>query len=105
VDERGIKSADTVLVPLEDGDRTEALEDIGKTVLTIDLNPISRTAEAADVTIVDNIVRAMPLLIKRIEELQSVPQEKIIEIAENFDNEENLAEMLKLMLNRLEKLS
>ena len=31
--------ADTVLVPLEDGDRTEALVKMGKTVVAIDLNP------------------------------------------------------------------
>lgn len=105
VDERGIKSADTVLVPLEDGDRTEALKKLGKKVITIDLNPMSRTAKAADITIVDNIVRAFPILIENIEKLKKSPGEKIDEISENFENDENLREMLKLMLKRLEKLS
>ena len=54
-DKDGIFSADVVLVPLEDGDRCQALKKMGKTVITIDLNPISRTAKAADITIVDNL--------------------------------------------------
>jgi 4-phosphopantoate--beta-alanine ligase len=58
----GIGLADVVLVPLEDGDRCQALKKMGKTVVTIDLNPLSRTARAADVTIVDELTRALPLL-------------------------------------------
>jgi 4-phosphopantoate--beta-alanine ligase len=58
----GMYSADVVLVPLEDGDRTEALKRLGKFVITIDLNPLSRTAKAANITIVDELTRAMPLL-------------------------------------------
>ncbi|MEK6976246.1 MAG: phosphopantothenate/pantothenate synthetase [Candidatus Thermoplasmatota archaeon] len=58
----GIGDADVVLVPLEDGDRCQALKAMGKTVITIDLNPLSRTAKAADVTIVDELTRALPLL-------------------------------------------
>ena len=55
--------ADVVLVPLEDGDRTEALKKMGKTVITFDLNPLSRTSQKADITIVDNVIRGMKLLI------------------------------------------
>jgi len=64
VDSRGIFSRRTVLVPLEDGDRTEYLKKMGKFVIAIDLNPFSRTAKMADITIVDNIVRAVPLMEK-----------------------------------------
>ena len=56
----GIGAADVVLVPLEDGDRCEALVAMGKTVITIDLNPLSRTARTATVTIVDELTRALP---------------------------------------------
>jgi len=38
VSPRGILVADVVLVPLEDGDRTEALRRMGKTVVAVDLN-------------------------------------------------------------------
>ena len=66
VNKQGIAKADVVFVPLEDGDRTEALIKNGKKVITVDLNPLSRTAKKANITIVDNIVRAMPLLIKTV---------------------------------------
>ncbi|MCA1811123.1 MAG: phosphopantothenate/pantothenate synthetase [Halobacteriales archaeon] len=62
----GIGLADVVLVPLEDGDRCQALKKMGKTVITIELNPLSRTARTADVTIVDELTRALPLLDKAI---------------------------------------
>lgn len=56
----GIGSADMVLVPLEDGDRCRALREAGKTVITVDLNPLSRTARTAHLTIVDELTRAIP---------------------------------------------
>lgn len=58
----GIGDADVVLVPLEDGDRCQALRDMGKTVIAIDLNPLSRTARTASITIVDELTRALPLV-------------------------------------------
>ena len=63
VDSNGIYKADVVVVPLEDGDRTIALKKAGKKVITFDLNPLSRTAKTADITIVDNVVRAINKLI------------------------------------------
>ncbi len=62
----GIFIADVVFVPLEDGDRCEALRKMGKNVVTVDLNPMSRTAKQASITIVDNVVRTLPLLCKEI---------------------------------------
>ena len=62
----GIHAADVVFVPLEDGDRCRALVLSGKRVITVDLNPMSRTARTATVTIVDNVTRALPLLVERI---------------------------------------
>ncbi|KYK27052.1 MAG: hypothetical protein AYK23_00410 [Candidatus Proteinoplasmatales archaeon SG8-5] len=56
----GIHSADVVLVPLEDGDRAHALRNMGKTTIVIDLNPLSRSAQSATVTIVDEVTRAIP---------------------------------------------
>ena len=60
----GIAKADVVFVPLEDGDRCGALRASGKSVITVDLNPLSRTARDASITIVDNVVRAVPLMIE-----------------------------------------
>jgi 4-phosphopantoate---beta-alanine ligase len=59
VDRRGIVEADVCLVPLEDGDRAEALRALGKKVISIDLNPLSRTSRVADLPIVDELTRAL----------------------------------------------
>jgi 4-phosphopantoate--beta-alanine ligase len=59
----GIYKADAIFVPLEDGDRCQALRKMGKAVVTVDLNPMSRTSRTATITIVDNVVRALPLLL------------------------------------------
>ncbi len=56
----GIHDADVVLVPIEDGDRAEALVQAGKVVIAIDLNPLSRTSRAATVPVVDEVTRAVP---------------------------------------------
>ena len=72
--EDGILKADVVFVPLEDGDRCKALEKMGKKVITIDLNPLSRTSKTATITIVDNITRALPLLIKTIKKYSSLKE-------------------------------
>ncbi len=66
----GIYSADVVLVPLEDGDRTEALVRMGKIVISIDLNPLSRTSQQASVPVVDELSRALPNIEKFAKELQ-----------------------------------
>jgi 4-phosphopantoate--beta-alanine ligase len=95
VDPDGIYAADTVLVPLEDGDRTEALIKMNKTVITIDLNPLSRTSRAANITIVDNVVRAMPALVEAAHKLRGTMSLK--KIMDNFDNSKNLQESLKLI--------
>ncbi|TFG68258.1 MAG: phosphopantothenate/pantothenate synthetase, partial [Methanomassiliicoccus sp.] len=42
----GIHSADVVLIPLEDGDRAEALSRMGKKTIVVDLNPLSRTSRS-----------------------------------------------------------
>ena len=63
---QGIEKADVILVPLEDGDRCEALVNLGKQVLVVDLNPLSRTAKMATITIVDEISRAAELLLEYV---------------------------------------
>ncbi len=105
VDPRGIYIADVVFVPLEDGDRTEGLVRMGKKVVTVDLNPISRTAQFADVTIVDNVVRAMPLLVSEAKNLKKESPETLREIVKAYSNRDALSDALKTILKRLAKLS
>jgi len=98
VSAEGIHSADVVLVPLEDGDRAQALIANNKIVITIDLNPISRTARTSSITIVDNLVRALPLLIKEVEKLKGEECYKLEEMLKNFNNDENLYDSVQAIL-------
>jgi len=105
VDPDGILIADTVLVPLEDGDRTEALRKMGKNVIAIDLNPLSRTARYATITIVDNIVRCMPKMVELAREMKGMERDELRGILDDFDNGKNLAEALDHIIRRLGELS
>jgi Uncharacterized protein conserved in archaea len=87
VDADGIGSADVVLVPLEDGDRAEALAAMGKTELVIDLNPLSRSAQSASVPIVDNIIRAVPNMTEHARGLQDASEADLRDIVAAFDRE------------------
>jgi 4-phosphopantoate---beta-alanine ligase len=93
----GVFMADVVLVPLEDGDRAEALVALGKKVITIDLNPLSRTAKKSSITIVDNVVRAMPLLINALKTLKGCSRQELEEIVRKFDNNDNISSSLDLI--------
>ena len=91
----GIYSADTILIPLEDGDRAEILKKSGKNIITIDLNPLSRTSKMSDVSIMDNIVRAIPFMTKIAGDLKTQDRQVLIEMVNDFDNEENLKESIE----------
>jgi len=95
VDKDGIFAADVVLVPLEDGDRTEALQKMGKTVITFDLNPLSRTAQKADITIVDNVIRGMRLLVSACKKSKRK--------SSNFNNKKSLARAVSEIKNNLKR--
>jgi 4-phosphopantoate--beta-alanine ligase len=101
VDSSGIFSADVVLVPLEDGDRCKALVDMGKTVIAIDLNPLSRTAQTANITIVDNVVRAIPNMTRFADELGISDKDELEKLIKGFDNRKNLAQAIDDILKHL----
>lgn len=105
VSPRGILVADVVLVPLEDGDRTEALKKIGKKVIAIDLNPFSRTSQHADITIVDNVVRAMPKMVRVARELKGKSKSYLRGIIEDYNNKAVISEIIKIIRDRLKTLS
>lgn len=99
----GIYSADVVLVPLEDGDRAEALAKMGKKTIAVDLNPMSRTARNATITIVDEVTRAIPELIKNVEDLEDDPKAAKLALS-RFDQSENLANTLARMSENLKRI-
>jgi 4-phosphopantoate--beta-alanine ligase len=97
----GIYGADVVLVPLEDGDRCEALLKMGKKVIAIDLNPLSRTARAATVTIVDNIVRAIPNMGAMAREMKALDVAGLAKMVGTYDNDRALALALDDMADNI----
>ena len=88
----GIFSSDVILVPLEDGDRCEALVAMGKTVIVVDLNPLSRSAKMGSITIVDEITRVARNLVSMFDNLDEFQDL-------SFDNDENI----KLTLDYIRK--
>lgn len=76
IDREGIARADVCLVPLEDGDRAGALRAAGKFVISIDLNPLSRTSLAADLPIVDELSRALEGIAREARSLRRAPPER-----------------------------
>ena len=104
-DKDGIFSADVVLVSLEDGDRCQALMDMGKTVIAIDLNPLSRTAKTANITIVDNVIRAIPNIEKWINKLKGSNKNELEGILKSWNNKKMLDIVLSFISKRLNSLS
>ena len=94
VDPNGIYSSDVVFVPLEDGDRTEALKKMGKKVIAVDLNPLSRTSLWADITIIDNIVRTLPRMIEISKEFKNKDKASLDKIIANYNNFEIIQDAL-----------
>jgi 4-phosphopantoate--beta-alanine ligase len=95
---QGIYKADVVVVALEDGDRCQALKNMGKTIIAIDLNPLSRTAQTATITIVDNVVRALPKITEFAKQISPEETQKIIQ---DYNNENYLREILDHITKRL----
>jgi 4-phosphopantoate--beta-alanine ligase len=92
VDADGIGSADVVVVPLEDGDRAEALAEMGKIEIVIDLNPQSRSAQAAAIPVIDNIIRAVPNIAAHARDLRGRSRAELESIVAAFDPEQALAD-------------
>ncbi|UCH72501.1 MAG: phosphopantothenate/pantothenate synthetase, partial [Thermoplasmatales archaeon] len=103
-DKEGLYSADVVLVSLEDGDRCQALGNMGKKVIAIDLNPLSRTARTADITIVDNVVRAVPNIERWIKKLRKEDKKYLAEMIKSWDNRKMLNNILNFISKRLNSL-
>ena len=93
----GILASDVILVPLEDGDRCEALVNMGKTVVVIDLNPLSRSAQLASVTIVDELSRALETMLEASETM------KDLTIDPDYNHQAVLNAGLQEMLNGLKE--
>jgi 4-phosphopantoate--beta-alanine ligase len=100
-EKKGIYSSDVILVPLEDGDRCEALKKMGKQVIVIDLNPLSRSARMGDITIVDNVIRAIPAIEHWVTILKEEDEQSLKELVSSWDNEEYLKQIRSYISKRL----
>ena len=97
---KGIFSADVMLVPLEDGDRAEALVKVGKVVIAVDLNPLSRTSRTATVSVVDEVTRAIPNIERYVRELREDVRGRR-KLIDTYDNMENLRAVARRMCRHL----
>lgn len=104
VSSKGIYTADVVLVPLEDGDRCEKLVEMGKTVITIDLNPLSRTSRTATISIVDNLTRALENMAKFALEMKKERKEELTKLITTYDNKRTLSEAISEIQEHLKTL-
>ncbi len=105
VESRGIYSSDVVLVPLEDGDRCEKLVEMGKTVITIDLNPLSRTSRMATISIVDNLTRALDNMAKFAGEMRKERNDELVNLVTSYDNKKVLSEAISEIQEHLKNLA
>lgn len=94
VDEDGIFSADVVLVPLEDGDRCQKLVEMGKTVIAIDLNPLSRTSLTATVSIIDNVTRALSNMVQFTKDMKEKSKDSLLDVIDSYDNDKIMSDAL-----------
>jgi 4-phosphopantoate---beta-alanine ligase len=99
----GVHGADVVLVPLEDGDRTEALLRMRKVVISVDLNPLSRTTRAASIPIVDELIRALGNVDRFVKELQNEPHE-VSRLIRTYDKRRNMGALYSFLRWRLSGL-
>jgi len=99
----GVFGADVVVIPLEDGDRAEALVRLGKTVVSVDLNPMSRTSLAATVPVVDDVSRALVQMERFAKELRQDPRE-VSRLRNAYDRRGNLGAVYSFLGWRLEQL-
>lgn len=96
----GIFASDVILVPIEDGDRAQALAAMGKTVIAIDLNPLSRTSRAATVSIVDEAVRALENITRYVVEMKG-DATMVDDSIKSFHNGQNLDGVLQRICRSL----
>ena len=77
---------------------------MGKTVIAIDLNPLSRTARRSTISIVDELTRCVPLIRDYVIEYKKMDRSELVKIVENYKNDENLKNTLKYISNRLNSM-
>ncbi|GAG79615.1 unnamed protein product, partial [marine sediment metagenome] len=65
--------------------------------------PFSRTSIWADITIVDNIVRTLSLMIEIAKKLKDVDKKELQSIIDNFNNRKNILLSLETIIRHVKK--
>jgi 4-phosphopantoate--beta-alanine ligase len=94
----GIAAADVILVPLEDGDRASALISLGKKVIAIDLNPLSRTTQTATLPIIDEVTRA---IVNITTAMQCLTTQEAQDLIKNIDGKRYIKHAIMTINTRL----
>jgi 4-phosphopantoate--beta-alanine ligase len=76
---------------------------MGKKVIAIDLNPLSRTARKATVSIVDNILRAVPNLTEQARKLSKESRADLEKMMMEYDNQKALAGSVQEIRDHLDR--
>jgi 4-phosphopantoate--beta-alanine ligase len=105
VDAQGILRADVVVVPLEDGDRAEALARAGKFVISVDLNPLSRTSRMAQLPIVDELTRALRHIRQGVGRMSGWDRSELRAVTSAVRPAETLQAALRRIRDRLDRLA
>jgi 4-phosphopantoate--beta-alanine ligase len=66
---------------------------------------LSRTAQAASITIVDNVTRAVPRIEYWVNELKNKKRSELEKLVTTWDNTKNLGRVLSFLSKRLNSLS
>jgi 4-phosphopantoate--beta-alanine ligase len=74
-------------------------------VITIDLNPLSRTSRHATVSIVDEVERAIKNIISVVKEKKgkNEGEKKLAVVVGGYNNKTNLREVIEEIVNRLKE--
>ena len=78
---------------------------MNKTVITVDLNPLSRTSIMSDISIIDNLIRVLPEMIKQSKNMSNFSSTDLHKVVTKFNNQKQLQSILKFMSKRLIDLS
>ena len=57
----------------------------------------------ADITIVDNIIRVVPLMIEVAKKLKKLKKESLEKILDDFDNKKNILDTLDLIIDYIQR--
>jgi 4-phosphopantoate--beta-alanine ligase len=77
---------------------------MGKTVITIDLNPLSRTSRKATISIVDNLTRALDNMVKFAREIKQERKDELVKLIMTYDNKRVLSEAISEIQEHLKTI-